>query len=58
MADSEVPLYRLLVGQLSWISRKRVGQSTEGIYKDLPAILGTGEPGGLQSMGSHRVGHD
>ena len=21
-------------------------------------ILGTGEPGGLQSMGSHRVGHD
>ena len=21
-------------------------------------ILGTGDPGGLQSMGSHRVGHD
>ena len=21
-------------------------------------ILGTGEPGGLPSMGSHRVGHD
>ena len=21
-------------------------------------VLGTGEPGGLQSMGSHRVGHD
>ena len=21
-------------------------------------IPGTGEPGGLQSMGSHRVGHD
>ena len=21
-------------------------------------ILGTGEPGGLQSLGSHRVGHD
>ena len=21
-------------------------------------ILGTGEPGGLQSMGSHRLGHD
>ena len=21
-------------------------------------ILGTGKPGGLQSMGSHRVGHD
>ena len=47
MADSKAPLYRLLVGRLSWISRKRVGQSTEGIYKDLPASLASvrkGEP--------------
>ena len=30
--------------------------------QDLPSLLwripGTGEPGGLPSMGSHRVGHD
>ena len=24
----------------------------------LNVIIGTGEPGGLPSMGSHRVGHD
>ena len=30
------------------------------IHSSVPAwgILGTGEPGGLPSMGSHRVGHD
>ena len=58
----------------SWKDRKRMSEGQIWAIKDTWVntekemathasvlawrILGTGEPGGLPSMGSHRVGHD
>ena len=65
--------WRSLVGCSSWVVKSRTGLSDftftfhfRALEKDLAThssalawrIPGTGEPGGLPSMGSHRVGHD
>ena len=39
---------------LSWIEKEMATHSSVLAWR----IPGTGEPGGLPSMGSHRVGHD
>ena len=64
---------RSLVGCSSWVTRSRTRLSNftftfhfHALEKEMathPSVLawripGTGEPGGLPSMGSHRVGHD
>ena len=38
-------------------TEKNIHSSVVGLYGNL-LDLGTGEPGGLPSMGSHRVGHN
>ena len=43
------------VKQLFYVDRK---EDTEIVVPPYTVVPGMGEPGGLPSMGSHRVGHD
>ena len=64
---------RSLVGCSPWVAKSRIRLSDftftfhfHALEKEIAThssvltwrIPGTGEPGGLRSMGSHRVGHD
>ena len=69
----KIPWTRSLVGYSPWVAEARTGLSDftftfhfHALEKEMAThssvlawrVPGTGEPGGLQSMGSHRVGHD
>ena len=41
--------------KLEWVAEKEMATHSSVLAWRIP---GTGEPGGLPSMGSHRVGHD
>ena len=51
-------LWRSLVGCSPWGHEEWNTTEQLHFHFSLSCIPGTGEPGGLPSMGSHRVGHD
>ena len=42
------------ISKLEWLEKEMATHSSVLVWR----IPGTGEPGGLPSMGSHRVGHE
>ena len=52
---SEFHFQGLIIGQCMYIPEKAMATHSSVLAWRIP---GTGEPDGLPSMGSHRVGHD
>ena len=49
---------RVIMFRVPWVDDNGKVQVNRGYRVHAWRIPGTGEPGGLPSMGSHRVGHD
>ena len=52
--NNNIPLYRYITFHFHALEKEMATHSSILAWR----IPGTGEPGGLPSMGSHRVGHD